>query len=49
MQWFSLNYAYDQKFPFFNQLNQMDCGPTCLKMISKYYEKNFSSPANKSF
>jgi len=31
-----------KKFPFFNQLNQMDCGPTCLKMISKYYGKNFS-------
>ncbi|MET3114166.1 ATP-binding cassette subfamily B protein [Pedobacter sp. CG_S7] len=30
------------KFPFFKQLDAMDCGPTCLKIISKYYGKNFS-------
>ena len=24
-------------FPFFQQRNQMDCGPTCLYMVSKYY------------
>ena len=29
-------------FPFFLQLNQMDCGPTCLYMISKYYGRNLS-------
>ncbi len=27
------------KFPFFNQLDSYDCGPTCLKMISSYYGK----------
>lgn len=26
-------------FPFFAQLDAMDCGPTCLKMISKWYGK----------
>ena len=30
------------KFPFYHQLDAMDCGATCLKMISKYYEKNIS-------
>lgn len=29
-------------FPFFRQLDQMDCGPACLKMISKHYGKIFS-------
>src|SRR5690606_5062820 len=28
------------KFPFYFQLDQMDCGPTCLRMIAKYYGKN---------
>lgn len=30
------------KFPFFKQLDAMDCGPSCLRMIAKYYGKNFS-------
>ncbi|WP_352422471.1 peptidase domain-containing ABC transporter [Proteiniphilum sp.] len=29
-------------FPFFKQLDAMDCGPSCLRMIAKYYGKNFS-------
>lgn len=29
-------------FPFFRQLDYRDCGPTCLRMIAKYYGKNFS-------
>ena len=28
-----------KKFPFYKQLDQMDCGPTCLKMIAKHYGK----------
>ena len=28
------------KFPFFKQLDQMDCGPTCLKIIATHYGKN---------
>ncbi|MFL5764248.1 MAG: peptidase domain-containing ABC transporter [Bacteroidia bacterium] len=24
-------------FPFYKQLDAMDCGPTCLRMIAKYY------------
>ena len=30
------------KFPFFRQLDSMDCGPSCLRMIAKYYGKSFS-------
>jgi ATP-binding cassette, subfamily B, bacterial len=26
-------------FPFYRQLDSMDCGPTCLRMIAKYYGK----------
>ena len=31
-----------KKFPFFKQSDQMDCGPTCLRMVAKYYGKSFS-------
>ena len=31
-----------KKFPFYKQPDQMDCGPTCLRMIAKHYGKNFS-------
>lgn len=31
-----------KKFPFFKQLDLMDCGPTCLKMITTFYGKNIS-------
>lgn len=30
------------KFPFYKQLDGMDCGPTCLRMIAKHYGKSFS-------
>lgn len=30
------------KFPHYLQLDAMDCGPTCLRMIAKYYGKNYS-------
>ena len=29
-------------FPFFQQLDAMDCGPSCLRMIAKHYGKNYS-------
>ena len=28
-------------FPFYKQLDAMDCGPTCLRMVAKYYGKSF--------
>ena len=29
------------RFPVYRQLDQMDCGPTCLKIIADYYGKDF--------
>ena len=29
-------------FPNYRQLDAMDCGPTCLRMIAKYYGRSFS-------
>ncbi|RYU82784.1 peptidase domain-containing ABC transporter [Hymenobacter persicinus] len=31
-----------KKFPVYIQLDQMDCGPSCLRMIAKHYGKSFS-------
>jgi len=31
-----------RRFPFYKQYNEMDCGPTCLRMICKYYGKSLS-------
>lgn len=31
-----------KRFPFFKQLDAMDCGPASLKIICKYYGKNIS-------
>ncbi len=29
-------------FPFYKQLDTMDCGPSCLRMIAKFYGKTYS-------
>lgn len=29
-------------FPFYKQLDAMDCGPACLRMIAKFYGRNYS-------
>ena len=29
-------------FPFFKQLDAMDCGPTCIRMVAKYYGRTYS-------
>lgn len=29
-------------FPFYKQLDAMDCGPTCLRMVARHYGKHFS-------
>lgn len=29
-------------FPNYQQLDAMDCGPTCLRMIAKYYGKSYT-------
>lgn len=31
------------KFPHFRQLDEMDCGPTCLRIISQYYGNYYTS------
>ncbi len=30
------------KFPHYKQLDAMDCGPTCLRMVAKHYGKTYS-------
>ena len=27
-------------FPFYQQPDQMDCGPTCLRMVAKHYGRS---------
>ena len=29
-------------FPHYRQLDAMDCGATCLRMIAKYYGKSYT-------
>ena len=31
-----------KKFPFYQQPGTMDCGPTCLRMVAKYYKRTIS-------
>ena len=40
-----------KSFPHYRQLDSMDCGPTCLRMIAKYYGRNYTlqSLREKSF
>ena len=30
------------RFPFYRQYDSMDCGPSCVRMIAKYYGKDYS-------
>jgi ATP-binding cassette subfamily B protein len=39
---FSWNFFNKKSFPFYRQMDQFECGPACLKMISKFYGRNFS-------
>lgn len=32
------------KFVFYKQLDSMDCGPTCLRMVAKSYGKSYTLP-----
>ena len=38
-----------KSYPFFKQHDQMDCGPTCLKMISKFYGKYYSNDTLRNY
>lgn len=31
-----------KNFPNYRQYDQMDCGPTCLRMVAKYYGRKYS-------
>ena len=31
-----------KNFPHYHQLDAMDCGPTCLRMVAKHYGKHYS-------
>jgi len=33
---------FRKKFPFYKQLDAMDCGPTCVRIIARHYGKAFS-------
>src|SRR6188768_621404 len=32
----------NKSFPFYPQLDAKDCGPACIRMISKYYGKEYT-------
>ena len=32
----------NKSFPLYKQLDAMDCGPTCLRMVAKYYGRSIS-------
>jgi ATP-binding cassette, subfamily B, bacterial len=36
-------------FPLFRQRDAMDCGPTCLMMIAKHYDRDYSLPYLREF
>jgi len=36
-------------FPFYKQLDKMDCGPTCLRMVSKFYGKSISLESLRNY
>lgn len=33
------------RFPSYRQLDYMDCGPTCLRMVARFYERHYSLEA----
>lgn len=37
-----MKFLKDKKFPFYKQLDQMDCGPTCLRILAKFHGKSYS-------
>lgn len=47
----SLRFLMAKRFPFYKQLDMMDCGPSCVRMIAKHYGKHFTlqSLREKSF
>ena len=31
-----------KRFPFYRQVEAKDCGPTCVRMIAKFYGRHYS-------
>lgn len=38
-----------RKFPHYKQYDGKDCGPTCLKIIAKHYDKSISLSSLREF
>jgi ATP-binding cassette subfamily B protein len=36
------NWVFMRTFPHYRQLDAMDCGPTCLRMVAKHYGRTYS-------
>lgn len=34
---------FKTRFPHYHQLDRMDCGPSCLKMVAKHYGREYST------
>ena len=34
---------FNRKFPHYRQNNACDCGPTCLRMITRHYRHEYSA------
>ncbi|MCB0750531.1 MAG: peptidase domain-containing ABC transporter [Ignavibacteriae bacterium] len=39
---------FKKKFPFYRQIERMDCGAACIRMIAKYYGKEISLTSIKN-
>lgn len=37
----SISMNFKRKFPIYHQYDAMDCGPTCLRMIARFYGKDY--------
>lgn len=33
---------FKMQFPYYKQLDGMDCGPSCLRIVAKYYGRSYS-------
>jgi ABC-type bacteriocin/lantibiotic exporter with double-glycine peptidase domain len=36
-------YKLPMHFIHYHQLNAMDCGPTCLRMVAKFYRRHYNA------
>ena len=37
-----MNLSIGKNFPFYPQLDQMDCGPTCIRMVASFFGRKYS-------